>query len=397
MSHVNQADLPKRRLLRLLPCLLGGLVFSAMAGAGQVPAAAASAQGQYSDPAPAAYRVINLGSGSLGGFSAFNARGQIAISLADENNVTRAWFYDGKSLRDIGTLGGSQSFAYGLNDVGEVAGYSYLAGDATYHAFKWSQRSGMRDLGTLAGMGGSAFSVSGQYQPINHRGQVAGASSTQGGAILPCLWTPGEGMRDLGALPGGEAGYSIAQAINDAGMVAGQIAGAGGVQPFVWSRRWGLVELGNLGGSFGGAAGITEDGMVVGNTRTADEQNRIFVWTRSGGLRDIGTAGGLEAYTSVQPLSSNGYVAANIRFNASTDHAALWTRTRGLVDLGTLGAGGTGSNSGGVNNRGQVAGIAYLASGDTAGFIWTAREGMIDLNTRRGCESMRRMPFPTVD
>ena len=38
---------------------------------------------------------------------------------------------------DLGTLGGSQSFAVAVNDHGQVVGYSHTAGDAESHATLW--------------------------------------------------------------------------------------------------------------------------------------------------------------------------------------------------------------------------------------------------------------------
>src|SRR5438552_163587 len=56
------------------------------------------------------------------------------------------------TLIDLGTLPGrSLSYATGINDQGQVVGYSttsYLSNDA--HAFRWDQDV-MTDLGTLGG------------------------------------------------------------------------------------------------------------------------------------------------------------------------------------------------------------------------------------------------------
>src|SRR5262252_483479 len=56
----------------------------------------------------------------------------------------------------LGTLGsphdGSTSEAFGVNDRGRVVGVSSLGSDpAVFHAFVWSEHSGLADLGTLLG------------------------------------------------------------------------------------------------------------------------------------------------------------------------------------------------------------------------------------------------------
>ena len=85
------------------------------------------------------------------------------------------------TIRNMGTLGGNESVAFGLNNRGQAVGFalnlipdSYtnvLAFGATQaHAFLW-QDGVMQDLGTLGGPDSIAYIV-------NERGQVAGASFT---------------------------------------------------------------------------------------------------------------------------------------------------------------------------------------------------------------------------
>jgi probable HAF family extracellular repeat protein len=41
-------------------------------------------------------------------------------------------------ITDLGTLGGTQSFAYAINDLGQVVGESWISGDMSSHAFLYS-------------------------------------------------------------------------------------------------------------------------------------------------------------------------------------------------------------------------------------------------------------------
>src|SRR5215472_3110813 len=76
------------------------------------------------------------------------------------------------TLTDLGTLGGTFSQGFGVNEKGWVVGFSTTEGDAALHAFLW--RDGvMTDLGTLGGGDPVPYSVA---LSINDRGEIAGYS-----------------------------------------------------------------------------------------------------------------------------------------------------------------------------------------------------------------------------
>ena len=80
-------------------------------------------------------------------------------------------------ITDLGTLGGTNSNARGINVFGQVVGYSTTAGGAT-HAFIYAGGM-MADLGTLGGTSSYAYGIS-------DGGQIVGTSNTSangGGAI----------------------------------------------------------------------------------------------------------------------------------------------------------------------------------------------------------------------
>jgi probable HAF family extracellular repeat protein len=77
---------------------------------------------------------------------------------------------DGSNPVDLGTLGGSQAIAGGINERGQVVGQSFLPGDAVVHAFLWQEGVGMKDLGSLL-PDDSSFP-----QSINNGGEVVGWS-----------------------------------------------------------------------------------------------------------------------------------------------------------------------------------------------------------------------------
>ena len=53
-------------------------------------------------------------------------------------------------VKDLGTLGGTYSYSGGIGPSGQIVGHSTLSGNASYHAFLYSGGV-MTDLGTLGG------------------------------------------------------------------------------------------------------------------------------------------------------------------------------------------------------------------------------------------------------
>ncbi|MGH9653636.1 MAG: PEP-CTERM sorting domain-containing protein [Bryobacteraceae bacterium] len=71
---------------------------------------------------------------------------------------------------DLGTLGGAQSYAYGIDSSGDIVGYSYLAGDTAEHAFLFTNGV-MIDLNNLLPFG-SDWTIDYAYA-IDDAGEIA--------------------------------------------------------------------------------------------------------------------------------------------------------------------------------------------------------------------------------
>src|SRR2546425_6405121 len=116
------------------------------------------------------------------------------------------------TVTDLGTLGGTASIAFGINNLRQVVGLSNTTTSGIRpHAFLW-QDGVITDLGTLGGQ----FDR-GEASSINNLGQVVGDSTTTSGAHAAFLWQNGA-MTDLGTLGGG---FSIAEGIIHTGAVVG--------------------------------------------------------------------------------------------------------------------------------------------------------------------------------
>jgi probable HAF family extracellular repeat protein len=133
-----------------------------------------------------------------------------------------ALLWDEGKLTDLGNLGGTGAFGPGniageINNQGEVTGTSDLAGDTTFHAFLWTRKAGIHDLGTLKG------DFAGAGLGINDSGDVVGASFDANFNLRAFLWRKGV-MTDLNTLvPANSAFVSLlfAHGINPRGEIAG--------------------------------------------------------------------------------------------------------------------------------------------------------------------------------
>jgi probable HAF family extracellular repeat protein len=113
------------------------------------------------------------------------------------------------SITDLGTLGGNNSGPSGINDRGQVVGWSETpdidpnSGNPIFRAFLWNKGI-LQDLGTLGGQSSQAL-----LGGINSEGQVVGEAETS--TVDPnnppffawhaFLWETGA-MHDLGTLGG---------------------------------------------------------------------------------------------------------------------------------------------------------------------------------------------------
>jgi len=324
--------------------------------------------------APVTYRVLNLGSGELSALPKINATGQAAFSLWD-GAVSRAYFFDGRTVTDIGAMSDGDTVALSLNDGGQLAGVSRSAAGGE-RAFVWSAGGGMLDLGLLPGTGNA------QAQAINNRGVVTGtADGVPATPPLAFRWSLTDGMTSLGALAPGFNGASFGSALNDAGQIAGAADTAGLERhAFVWTATKGLADIDTLGSSYSEAVAVGARGEVAGSRVLPGEEllYRTFLWEPGAGMRDLGAAGGVESFAL--NMSPGARIAGVVNLASGDQRAMTWTRAEGMRLLGTLG--GAGSRAFHANDRGQVVGFADDRAQVSRAFLWSAKAGMVDLNKR---------------
>lgn len=270
----------------------------------------------------------------------------------------------GWQLTELGTLGGASSFAFGMNNAGQVVGYSDDATGTPYPAI-W--RNGV--VAKLGTRGGAALFV-------NSRGVAAGNVASVDSTRMDATLLVGARAIDLGTFGGS---LSLVYGLNNLGQVIGNARTADEQDHAFLATGAGMRDLGTLGGQYSYAYGINNYGQVVGNSQTATGQAHCFLYS-GGVMTDIGTLGGAGCFAVA--INDAGQVTG--QSTASTGSRAFIYNGRTMTDLGTLG--GSTSVGKAINQAGQVVGVARTANNEQHAFIYTGTR-MVDMGTLGGTSS----------
>jgi len=276
-------------------------------------------------------------------------------------SFTRAESY---YVKDLGTLGGNSSQAYGLNNAGQVVGFSFTSNNAASHAVLYSGTgSNNIDLGNL---GGNVNSSS-EARNLNDFGQIVGYATAPSGYIKGTFFTgTGSNNVDLGDLCNSSTA-SEAQAINGTGTIVGfaddcfftaqgcRFSGQGSNN----------VSLGGIGGGINGVAyDINASGQIVGYGTRGD--NAAQHATLFSGLNnvDLGTLGGFSSHA--YGINNAGQIIGDSALPGnSIYHAALFSGTgSNNIDLGSLG--GISCHAYAINNSSEIVGNSYPATNNNS-------------------------------
>lgn len=303
------------------------------------------------------YCITDLG--TLGGSYSIaweiNENGQVVGESRNTGGQVRAFLWQDNQMTDLGTLGGSSSEAYGINESGQIVGSS-LTASGQERAFLW-QNGQMADLGTLGG----SFSLA---RKINNNGQITGWAANVSGQARAFRWQNGQ-MINLGTLGGS---FSAGYAINQSGQVAGESPTSdGGLRGFLWQN--GMINLGTLGGNRSEAYALNNVGQVVGMSTLANGQARAFLW-QNGQMTDLGTLGGRTSFA--WSINDQGIVVGSSENASNTNRAFIW-RNGQMSDLNSLIDSTQGwvlTEASDINNQGQIVGYGRF-NGQTRAFLLT--------------------------
>jgi probable HAF family extracellular repeat protein len=345
-NYVLRSACWKRRLLLSLVALA--------TAASAVPASPAA------NATKTSYRVVQLS--AFTGNAAINAKGQVAFTELVQG-ATRAKFYDGKMVRDIGTLGGSYARIAAINDLGQIAGTSSLRGAGqVLHAFRWSKETGMTDLAAV-GTGNSSAT------DINNRGLVTGTAEFRRGTHA-FRWAPAYGMWDMVSVNN----RTLGNAFNDRGDIVGtaEPRPGAGQQAMAWTM-WGVMPIKPFSTMYSTSHDINNAGQIVGSAAFGEGGKEVAFLARAYyGTIDLGVPGPTRA--SADKINEGGVVIGSSVAPGGT-RGFVWSGEHGLKVFGRIGLDRTSTVA--LNNLDQVVG-----GFNGRAFVWTHQGGVVDLNTR---------------
>jgi len=317
------------------------------------------------------------------------ALGLAAIFLIQFNASAQPYTF---SILD--TLGGTLSQARGINNFGQIVGYSTSNTNTTFHATLWngitavslderpdfrSFALGINDSGQIVGRIESSAVVWHATQSvilnglggtptaavaINKNGQIVGNGNAPSGQTHALLWDSGD-IIDLGV---NNTPVSNASGINSAGKIVGWSWGSGGP----WSRAtlWDGISMIQFGELKTQATGINDAGTVVGYSygdgnnslrpmawQAGTEMLPVTLGGNSGIARAINNSGRIVGYSSTvngQPRATLWDIDQAYDLNDYIDPSSGWilTDATAINDHGWI----VGTATNGSNQR------AYLLS-----------------------------------
>lgn len=270
-------------------------------------------------------------------------------------------------------------FMHDVNDEGVAAGSAQVAG-GKYHAFRWTERGGVTDLGAQLGFGTQSFTTA-----IASDGAISGQSDHGDGTgtLYGYRWTPTTGRVEI--CPTGCSVWDL----NGRGQAVGLLLGQDPTtwQAFVWSAASGITKLGTLGGARSSASGISDTGLVVGNAQladtAADDVGHAFLYDSRAArpaMQDLNSRARATGWVLRGANDVNSQYVVGYGYHNEQSRAFRLTLATGVVDdLGTIGTGN--SVAWAVDTDGDVVGWVMPDEHRNIAFVWGPALGkMVALN-----------------
>jgi len=273
----------------------------------------------------------------------------------------------GPGMIDLGTLGGTFSMAVGIDAAGRVVGFSETASGAV-HAFVWPRGGALRDLGALGGPNSYASAILLASGLGTLDGQIVGTIDMKDGTTRAFIHSGGyDGPIQtlLGTLGGKN---SSAVGVNRRREVTGDSLTAQGDNHAFLYTGGSMIDLGTLGGKNSFARAINALGHVAGVAETSSGAIHAFLF-QDGLMKDLGTLGG--AKSAALGINLAGQVVGIADTAGGEEQAFLYDGS--MINLNSLLPPGSGwelTGAAAINDAGQITGTG-VHSGVTRGFLMT--------------------------
>lgn len=315
---------------------------------------------------------------------AAKALGLILVS----NSAAHAFPAGGNyTYTDLGTLTDRSSWGLGINQSGDICGWSSISGTPgskgqpaipfINHAFRWSGGA-MIDLGAIPSPNCSPYGCESLAADINDDGLIVGWSATP--YQIPFIWsengTPilSPGINPLPSLFSGD-GNSVARAINNTPVVVGECKGPGGLprRPAKWQHNgtaFVVTDLGTLMSNntgYGGAYNVNSLGQIVGQATHPGGALSAFLWLPSpayglsAGMHDLTPSASGAVGNAINDLGqvvgvigiAQGFIWLPSAANGFPAGMSLLPKYNGVSNV----------YPSGINNSGQIVGTAFIIQG----------------------------------
>ena len=304
------------------------------------------------------YILTDLGKGQIDSeASDINSLGQIVGYSKDISGNRHAFLWNkvrGKYVStDLGTLpGGEESAAVGINDHGQIIGWSYK--QFTMSAVVWD-KVGNKYIQTDLG--------SGSLYSINNNGQIAGDKYSIDGKTVPVIWNKGRGKYVSTTLGIYKELSTSASDINNRGQVigTGNVIGAGVYHSdaIMWNKVRNayapiVMSPGYTFSTF--PKKINDNGQTIGikYTKYQSSPSYAVIWDNIGSAYTMTDLPG--GVSNAYDINNNGQIIGVIDSWATgvyISNAVIWNKVRGKYVLTTL---ESNTEASGINNNGQIVG-----------------------------------------